>query len=262
MHRSPIVLAGAVVLLAGLVAAAPASATVIYRARVSGTYSQTWTVNTEPGDCIAGGGTQTVTFASRPGVPVGGSTDTEGYDPRANSIDMTFAPFPVRGTIARTDTTGVIASDDCSDTTMAPRDCGAPRPLRLGQVALHKRRGLHRAKLHLQLTGLDDTFTRQGAATRAFAGTHACFAPDTNQEEGVAGFSVPWPTNDGIGRLHRTRRFAGSETYPADRDAPVFLPDPSGDQEVHVDVTTTFHWKVRLTAKCYRDPTRRGLRCE
>jgi hypothetical protein len=252
-------LALAALAAAALAAASPASATIIYKARLSGTYEQHWNVHDPASDCVSGGGTQVVRFATRGRVRVGGSTDTEGYNPGANSIDMLFEPFAVHGTITRTDTTATIVSDDCDGSNpIAPHDCGPARSFTIADAVLRKSRGLHHAKLHLDLTGLDPTFTRRGLAGRLFKGTRSCFAPDSNEEEGSAGFRVPWPTNNRLGHLHRTFAFAGTEPFDGDHDAPTYLP---GGAEVSLDTGASLHWKVKLRSTCYRDPTKKGLRC-
>jgi hypothetical protein len=240
-----------------------ASATVIYNASISGRFTQTWTVHARPGDCVGGGGIQTVTFSSVRGLLVGGSTDTEGADPRANSIDMRFEPFRVSGRLTRTDATTRGGDPvDCASEVVGPHDCGPARPFTIASALLLKGRGLRSARLHLDLTGLDQTFTTKGIIGRAFASTRSCFGPETNEEEGSSGYEVRWPTNDGIARLHHTFTFSGSEPYRTDSQRIVDLPEPGGATErVAIDIVTTMKWRTSLRGKCFRDPSKAGLKC-
>jgi hypothetical protein len=259
IRRSLVLAVVAAAAAASLAAAAPASATIIYKARLSGTYAQHWNVHDPASECVSGGGTQVTRFATRGRVKVGGSTDTEGYDPRANSINMIFAPFAVHGTITRTDTTATVVSDACEGAqAVGPHDCGPARRFTIPDAVLRKGRGLHHAKLHLDLTGFDDTYTRRGVASRLFKGAKSCYAPDADEQEGSAGFRVPWPTNNRLGHLHRTFAFSGAEPFVSDRDHPTYLPN---GMELSLDSGATLHWKVKLTSACFRDPTKKGLRC-
>jgi hypothetical protein len=239
-------------LAAGAAAAAPASADLVFRASVSGTYDQQWKVDTSDptaSNCVVGGGEQTLTLKTAPRELIHAGMQDEG-PPSSNGHPWQFGPFKVTGMVTRTDNTARDSSGDCAGSPPMPRhDCGGPRKFTVKHAWIYKWKGAHRAKFHIELEGFDPG--------TLFEDTRQCFAPDFELGGGLYTLTAGWPGDRGV-RPRRTYTIGGLESFPAEKDEPFYLPD---DDNVPLDITTGFLWKAGLRAKCYAARLT-GTRCQ
>jgi hypothetical protein len=252
MARHIVTLSVVLSLVAAGGVAAPASADLVFRASLSGTYDQQWKVDTaDPTqtNCVIGGGEQTFTFKTAPGALTHGGIQDEG-PPSSNGHPWRFGPVKVTGMVTRTDNTARDLSGDCAGAEPMPQHaCGGPRKFAVKHAYIYKEKGAHRARFTLDLEGFDPA--------KLFEESRECFAPDADLVGPPWSFAARWPGDRGV-RPRRTYTIAGLESIPAQKAEPYYLPD---DDNVPLDVTTGFLWKAQLHAKCYAARLT-GTRCQ